>query len=178
MKKIFLFVAAVISLNYSAFSQGSTPNIGITSIDFLISQLPEAEAIEKQLNDYEGQLMKQMQEKVEEFQRKYQAYQQNGATMTELVRADKEQELMNLQNSIQKFEKDAQASIQKKQADLLGPIYNKIEKAVEEVAKENGYTHIFNYEQNGVQFVLFAEESTEVSELILRKMGQSASSSN
>lgn len=174
MKKLFLLAAAVISINYSAFSQGSTPpNIGITSIEFLMSQLPEVEVVEKQLKNYEEQLMKQMQEKIEEFQRKLQVYQQGAASMTEIVRADKEQELMNLQNSIQKFERDAQASIQKKQGELLGPIYEKIEKAVEAVAKEHGYTHIFNYEQNGVQFVLFADESSEVSELILRKLGVS-----
>jgi len=41
---------------------------------------------------------------------------------------------------MQKFQQDAQSSYQKKQTDLLDPIFKKIGKAIEEVAKENGFT--------------------------------------
>jgi outer membrane protein len=176
MKKIFFLLAAFTLLNISAYSQTATKavaplKIGITSIDYLLSELPEAKRIEDNLKNYEEQLMNQMQSKIEEFQRKVQVYQQQVSTMSELVRADKEEELYNLQNSIKKFEQDAQLSMQQKQGELLAPILEKVEKAVEAVAKEHGYTHIFNFEQGGVQFVLFADESSEVSDLILNKLG-------
>jgi outer membrane protein len=175
MKKLLLLLTAVLLINVSAFSQAKTEpaplKIGVTSIEFILSELPEAKKIEDNLKEYEAQLMRQLQNKVEEFQRKVKVYQQEGPRLSELIRADKEEELINLQNSIQKFEKDAQSSIQQRQGELLTPIYDKIEKAVEQVAKENGFTYVFNYEQNGMQFMLFADESTEISDLILKKLG-------
>ncbi len=54
------------------------------------------------------------------------------------IKADKEGELVSLQESIEKFKKDAQSSYQKKQTDLLGPIQKKIGDVIADVARENG----------------------------------------
>ena len=50
----------------------------------------------------------------------------------------------------------------------MKPIMDKITAAIEEVAKENGYTYIFD---GSVGFVLYADETTDVSDLVKGKLG-------
>jgi outer membrane protein len=52
---------------------------------------------------------------------------------------------------------------------LLQPAYDKIQKAIDDVSAENGYTHVFRAEA-----LLFARESDEISTLVLAKLGIAA----
>lgn len=92
-------------------------------------------------------------------------------TMNETVRNDKQAELQELQNSIQKFQQEAQQSLQAKQVELLKPAYEKIQKTIDEVAKENGFTHVFSNDASGVPILLFASEENDISNLVLAKIG-------
>ena len=92
--------------------------------------------------------------------------------MLDAVRRDKENELAQLEENIQKFQTDAQSSLQKKEADLVGPVNAKIGNAIEEVAKENGYTFIINPQlQGSVDILLYVDEKYDISLLVLKKLG-------
>jgi outer membrane protein len=55
-----------------------------------------------------------------------------------------------------------------KDAELSEPLITKAKKAVEDVAKEHGYTYIFNSSDG---LVLYAIPSDDVMELVLKKLG-------
>jgi outer membrane protein len=52
----------------------------------------------------------------------------------------------------------------------MNPVQNNISKAIEEVAKENGYSFIFNPDIRGVDSILYADEKMNVSDLVLNKL--------
>jgi outer membrane protein len=94
------------------------------------------------------------------------------ATTPDAIKADKERELAALQENMQKFQQDAQSSFQKKQTELMDPIYKKIGKAIEEVAKENAFTFIINPAvTNGGDILLYSDEKFNISDLVLKKLG-------
>lgn len=140
--------------------------IGYTNVEYVLSQMPEAKQIEADLKAYETQLQNRLQAKFQEFQTKGQAFQSEYQRLSDVERADKQEELQNLQASIEKFQRDAQTSMQDKELQLLQPAYDKIQKAIDDVAAENGYTHVFRSEA-----LLFARESDEISNMVLQKMG-------
>lgn len=145
--------------------------IGYTNADYILSLMPEAKQIESDLTTYEKQLQNQLQSKYQEFQTKAADYQKNGATMIDAVRADKETELQNMQQDIQAFEQQAQNSLANKRNQLISPAYEKIGTAIEQIAIENGYTHIFSSGTPGFNVLLYAREEDNVSDLILKKLG-------
>jgi len=145
--------------------------IGYTNADYILSLMPEAKQIESDLTSYETQLQNQLQAKYTEFQSKAADYQQNAADMIDAVRADKENELQNMQVEIQKFEQQAQASLTNKRNELIAPAYEKIGTAIEQIAKENGYSHIFSSGSPGFNVLLYAREEDNVSDLVLKKLG-------
>ena len=57
-----------------------------------------------------------------------------------------EQELPGLVYQIQNWQSIAQQLTENKQNELLAPIYRKVYDAIKVVAKEKGYSHVFNKE--------------------------------
>lgn len=147
--------------------------IGYTNLDYIFGLLPDAKTISSELTSYQNQLQKQLQSKYQEFQDKLNDYQQKAGTgeMIPEVMKDKEDELNTLRQSIEKFQKDADASIQKKQAELMQPIYEKIQKAVNDVAKENSYTQVFSSDVGTYPVLLYVRDQDNLTNLVLLKMG-------
>jgi len=171
MKTRSLLIAiALTAITFGAAAQGDL-KIGYTTPDYILNLMPESKQIQADLESRSKVLQNQIQAKQKELQNKYADYQTNAATWDELIRADKEQEITALDQSLQKFQQEAQQSIQKKQEELLKPVYEKIGKAIEDVAKENGYTHIFNLGAPGLDIMLYAREQDDVTNLILKKLG-------
>jgi outer membrane protein len=130
--------------------------------------MPEAKEVESQVAAYEKQFTNSIRQRIETFQTKVAEYQQNAPTMTEQVRAEREQELQVEQQSLQKFQQDAEQSIVKKQQELYQPLYEKIQTTIDKVAKEEGYTHILRAEA----LLYIADETTgDISDSVLRKLG-------
>lgn len=168
MKSRILLTAAIAIIGFGATAQ---LKIGYTNVEYVLSLMPEAKQIESELANYEKQLSSQLQAKYADYQTKVGDYQQNAATLTDVVRADKEAEITRLQTSIQEFEQNAQNSLLNKRDQLLGPAFEKIGVAIEQISKENGYTHVLNMTAGGQSILLYAREEDNVSNLVLKKLG-------
>ncbi|MCZ6521688.1 MAG: OmpH family outer membrane protein [Bacteroidetes bacterium] len=160
----------LITIGFTSLAQDTT-KIGYANVEFILSQLPEAKEIESDYKIYERQLSNQLQSKIDEFQQKAEAFQRDGAAMTELVRADKQNELRSLQASIEKFQSEAQISLQNKQIELFQPAYKRITETIQEVAEEQGYSYVFSDNTSGLQIILYASDKDDISNIVLKKLG-------
>ncbi len=169
--KMMLALVAVFTC-FAAQAQAQTGmKVGYANVDYILSQLPEAKQVESDLQAHNTQLQNQLQAKYQEYQQKGAAYQQGAANMIEAVRKEKEQELTDLGTRLQQFEKDAQASLQKKQTELMQPLFKKVGETINAVAAEKGYDFILSAGVGGVDIVLFAKEEHDVSDTVLKKLG-------
>ena len=133
--------------------------------------MPEAKQAQSEITSHESMIRTNLEAKYKDYQTKLATYQENAATYSEIDRTDKERELVAIQESIQKYEGEAQASVQKKQGDLLQPLFQKIGKAIEEVAVENNYDFIFSAGAQGVDILLYAKQDKNMTDLVLAKLG-------
>ncbi|RZK09636.1 MAG: OmpH family outer membrane protein, partial [Hymenobacter sp.] len=145
--------------------------IGYTSVEYVLSQMPERKQIESELKTYSGQLEAQMKNKQTAFQTKLDAYQKGGGAMTAVVKADTEKELQTMQQGLQEFQQTAQQSLQQKQQQLLSPVLDKIQKNIDLVATENGYTYVLNSDAGSSPILLHGPKDGDISDIILKKMG-------
>ena len=95
-------------------------------------------------------------------------YQKNKATWTETIRGLKEQELQDLQDKINQFQSDSQDKFASKKQELYAPILKKADDAVKAVAKENGYSYVFDTSAGAV---LYAWDSDDLMALVKKKLG-------
>jgi outer membrane protein len=175
VKKLHLTFAAVLLAASSFFAsnaQAQAPlKIGFTSVEYVLSQMPESKQIESDLKTYGTQLEAQLKTKTTEYQTKVDAYQKGASTMTPVIKADKEKELQTLGQSIQEFQQTAQQSMQQKQQTLLRPVLDKIQKNIDAVANDQGYTYILNSDSGSNPILLHGPKEGDVSDAILKKMG-------
>lgn len=167
--KFILSAIAIFCVGFVA--QAQDVKIGYTNVELIMDLMPEMEQIGADIQDYQQQLQINIQTKGENFQRQVQAYQQAAATMTEDARAAKEQDLTKLRDELQKFEQDAQVSYQRKLQQLLEPVQTKVYNAINAVAAENNYTHIFSDSAGNAPVLLYTRDEDKFTELVLKKLG-------
>ena len=84
------------------------------------------------------------------------------------MREFKEKELRQLQERIQEFQQSAQEESRKKEADLLKPIVEKAKTAIAQVAKEVGYSYVFDANSAGM---LYKPEGDNITPAVKKKLG-------
>ncbi|SMD42677.1 periplasmic chaperone for outer membrane proteins Skp [Aquiflexum balticum DSM 16537] len=171
MMKIKVILSAIALFCVGFVAQAQELKIGYTNVELLMDLMPEMEQIAADIQDYQSQLQTNIQTKAQDFQRKVQAYQQAAPTMTEDARAAKEQELQKLQQELQKYEQDAQTSYQRKLGELLEPVQQKVFNAINAVAAENNYTHVFSESAGQSPILLYTKDEDKFTELVLAKLG-------
>ncbi len=163
VKSVFVVLFASMIVNGM-----SAQKIGHIRLDSLINVMPESKDAKQKGTEYYNKLEDQVKVMSGELQSKYEDYQKQTATMSDLIKQTKEKELQDLQKRIQDFQQQAQSDLQKKNDELSRPIYDKANKAIAAVAKENGYKYILDASGGAV---LFSEPSDDVMILVLKKLG-------
>ncbi len=168
MKKISMFSVVVLMLVLSTqvLAQGKI-KIGHIDSNELLKLMPEREDAQKKLEQHAKTLEQQLMNMGNEFEKKYKEFLEQQATMSELIRQTRTNELQELQMRIENFQLSAQQDLEKREIELLGPIVDKAKKAIEEVAKENGYTYILDVASGALLY----EAGDDILPLVKKKLG-------
>ena len=164
MKYIITLVFAISTIALSA------QKFGYINSQELIGQIPQVKEANAELETIKKQYEKQGQDKVTSLQTKYQALERKQA-QGEISPKQLEVEAQALKQEeleIAKFQQDIQQKLYEKSESLLKPIRDKIQAAIDDVAKENGYDYIFD---RSMGIILFADESTNISAQVKAKLG-------
>ncbi|HEY0751533.1 MAG TPA: OmpH family outer membrane protein [Chitinophagaceae bacterium] len=165
MKKIRLFL--VIAVIAFSFTTASAQKTGYISLDQVVSLMPEVRKIDSLLQKYQADsLNPQFTYMLTEYNRKDSIANGKDSLKTPAtVRAQIRQELEGLAYQLQNWQSIVQNALQQKQNDFLEPIYVKAMNALNAVAKENGYSYVFNKES-----LLVAPPGDELLPLVAKKL--------
>ena len=169
MKKILrpVLVSILCAFMSIGFSQVNA-KLGYIDSNELLGMMPGKDSIQTVLQTYGKSLETQLQTMYAEYQTKVQDYQTNSRTMSDIIKQTKEKELADLESRIETFKTQADTDLQQKQTALLQPLLDKAKSAITAVAKENGYTYIFDV---GTGAVLFYEKGDNILALVKAKLG-------
>jgi outer membrane protein len=144
MKKVFKVALVALSLIFAGNFAKAQTKIGYLNFQALVSQMPEAQTIKTQLDVFSKQFTDQINSMGTELQTKGADFQKNAASMTDAVRSVKQSELQDLQKRIQDYQTTAQQKYDEKTNELSKPLIEKAKGAITAVAKEKGYTYVFD----------------------------------
>jgi outer membrane protein len=162
--KLVVVSAVVLMSSFTANAQ----KIAHIDLDSLISIMPESKTAQQSVQDYAKQLEQQVVAMQTELQTKYEEYQKVAPDLAPIIKANKEKELNDLNQRIQDFQQQAQADYQNKSAELSKPVYDKAKKAIDQVAKENGYKYVLD---TSTGLVLYTEPTEDIIGLVVKKLG-------
>lgn len=134
----------------------------------LLELMPEKTEADNKLEEFGKQLQKQLQTMMTERESKVADYMENEATMSEIIAQTKAEEIQMLDQRIQSFQQTAQQSLAKKEGEVYQPILDKARQAIQDVAKENGFTYIFDVSAGSL---LYQPEGDDILSLVKVKLG-------
>jgi len=164
MKKFFTVLTLAAGLLF-ADNASAQSKFGYISVDNMVGLMPETAKIDSLLERYQGDSINpQYAQIVSLYQYKDSVYRDSLKTPP-AVRKQIEQELPTLIYQIQNWQQIVNQAVEAKQNELLAPIYKKVYDAIKLVAKEKGYSHVFNKEA-----FLVAPEGDDMIVLVAAKL--------
>jgi len=167
MRNLLKLFAVILLMGTTASIQAQTLKFGHIDLQALIQVMPESKTAQTEMTNFQGDIEEIFGGMQTELQQKYTEFEQLGEAASEVKRNAKITEIQDLQQRIENYRNTAQQQIQQKQAEVLQPIYEKAQNAVEEVAKEQGLIYVFD-----VNAVLYkSNQSVDLLPLVKTKLG-------
>ena len=161
--KLILAAAVVILIGGTASAQKT----GYIRVDDVVRLMPETQKVQTVIEKYQSDsLQPRFNYTLSEFQRKDSIVNGKDSLRTPAsVRAKMREEMQQDMYELQNWQQISQQLIQQKQESLLEPIYSKAIKAVQDVAKENGYGYVYVKDA-----LLVAPPADDLLPLVARKL--------
>lgn len=165
MKLFVLLIFATATISATA----QNLKFGHVDLQALVQLMPERATAETDFNNFQTELEDVLGEMQQNYQQKLAELEQLGEDASEVRRNAKITELQELQQRVQNYQVTANQQLQQKQAELLQPVFDKAEKAIEEVAQEQGLLYVFDV---GSRVVLYkSNQSVDLLPLVKKKLG-------
>jgi len=162
VKKIVLF--ALVMFPVIAFAQDKIAYVN--SMDVL-TNMPEYKLMQDSLNKSNNEFQAELKNMSDEYTKKLSDYVNQRDSLNESIKARREQEIQDLQQRAELFQQSAAQQQDAMQQRLSAPIYDKFQKAVNDVGKENNFLYVIDS-----QVLRYSSPTaTDATPLIKKKLG-------
>ncbi len=167
MKKIVTIVAMVMGLVFAVNQSQAQTKIGFISDQDLILSMPETKKLDSALKDFEAALAQQFEDMRNEYvEQDSMLRSKDTVKYTKAQLELKRRSLGEIYQKLTGWQNQGQQMYQAKQQELLAPIQKKALEAIQVVAKENGYTYVFEK-----QALVVSPPAEDILPLVKKKLG-------
>lgn len=166
IKYLSILAFFTLSLSFTVDAQ----KYGHMNFGNLVAALPETEAADTELAAFQKQLNTDLENKSAAWQKKAQDFftKVESGQLAPVEQQKQQAALETERNEILALQQAMPTEVQEKRKELLSPIIAKVETAINDVAKENGYVMIFD--TSVFNAILYATESDDVTALVKAKL--------
>jgi outer membrane protein len=157
-------------LAFTAVAQAQPQKIGYLNAQAILADMQEVKAADSQLEAFAKQLANKDSVMVVTFQAKAADLQKKAdeGTIAPVQLEQEKKKLEDERNKIAQYEQDMQQQMAKKRQELYQPLLDKVNKAIQEVAKENGFIYVIDA---AAGTLLYADEKNDLQNLVRAKLG-------
>ena len=174
MKNTALAIVLFLSVFGISANLENDTKIGYVYMELVLSNMEETKEMNKILDKYSAEKSETLKKntqflsnKLEELQRKEKA-----GELTDAGRVISENEISDLRASIEKQARVDEQELYQKRIELLTPIAQKLEKAMDEVAAKKGYKYVLNSSDGtGNSIVIVAPDADDLTRAVLDHLG-------
>ncbi|QGY44476.1 hypothetical protein GM418_12645 [Maribellus comscasis] len=154
-----------------SFAQESL-KIGHINYTEIVMKMPEMDSIQRILNKEAEEIENVYNELIEEHEKNVQKYEAEQESYSEFLKNTKQKELIEAAGKIQEFRQNAAEQLEKRNMELFHPVHLKIDKAIEQIARKNHYTYIFDIISGKI--VYHSENSIDLNSIVLNELSITA----
>jgi len=149
--------------------------IGYMNPQEALSEVPERQEVEQQMNQFINDKRNELEQRTAELQEQFAQYQNNSSSMSAEQRRNEEERLSELDQQLQDFRLNIQQQVERKRAELLDPLLERVDKAIADVAEELKLDFVLNEVTSGQNKIIFyasQEESQNITQRVIEKLNQ------
>lgn len=145
MKKLIL-IACIIVAGMITTEAKAQMKAAVVSIEEVIQLMPEYKKASQELAQFDSALQINYAETLKELQRQDSVIKADSAKWSSAQKTAKQQAFTKLLTEFQNFEQVYQQQKQQKEEELFTPVFQKATQLIKDIAKSNGYSHVFRKE--------------------------------
>ena len=166
MRRLFLFI--VLMLPMVLFAQ----KYACVNTEYILSNIPDYGRAQTQLDKLSQGWQKELEAKFAEIDRLYKTFQQEAYLLPENLKHKREEELKAKETEAKELQSryfGPGGDLDKKRAELMKPIQDRIYNAIERIAKEKSYAFILD--KSGSATLLYVTPKYDISDQVLEMLG-------
>jgi outer membrane protein len=160
--RFFALALAALSVIAVMPAAEAQSRVGYVDPEFLLLQMPEARQIRSELERQAEQDQRALQQLGQQLQQKATEYEQSASLLSDAARQTREQEIVQLQQSLQTQQQQKLQALQQREAQMLQPVFDKFNDAVSAIAEEMNLTFVMASSVNGGAVLLYADNDNAV----------------
>lgn len=166
MKRILLLITLLFPLALSA------QKYACVNTEYILSNIPDYSRAQSQLDKLAANWQKELEQKFQEIDRLYKTYQQEAYLLPDNLKRKREDELKAKEAEARELQNKyfgPGGDLDKKRAELMKPIQDRVYNAIERIANEKSYAFILD--KSGSATLLYVNAKYDVSDLVLDMLG-------
>lgn len=171
MKRIFTFALVATALLFSVSSLSAQTKFGRVNATDIITVMPERDSAQVKVEAIAAEYGEQLEAFQVEFNNKVEEYNQKINTYTDVMKQQKEKELSELNARGQEMQRAAQQDIQNMQVELLEPIYERLQAAINKVSKAQGIVMTFDVTQTAGLLYIDEANTVDITPMVKAELG-------
>ncbi len=168
MKRIILIIGFTFITTVAAFAQ----RFAYVDSDYILKHMPEYVSAQKQLSSLSAQWQKEVDNRYQEIDRLYKAYNADQVLMTPDMKKRREAEIADKERSAKDFQNQKfgpGGELEQRSNAIIKPIQDKMAKAIQAVAESNDLDMIFD--KNSEVIMLYANPRYDRSNDVITRLG-------
>lgn len=143
---VTLFILSAMITVPTAQAQMASGDMEIGFVDprAILDRMPEMRAVQQRLQNLMERKQNELAEKEQELQTEIELYQQKVGVISEQARQTEEERLTQLDQEFRQFQNQAQQEVQQRRAELMAPLLQQMQEAINNVASEQGLDYVLN----------------------------------
>ncbi|MEX0904090.1 MAG: OmpH family outer membrane protein [Balneolaceae bacterium] len=179
MKKVYIFSFLLLSITMlmaAPATQAQDMRIGFVEPRAVLERMPEMRAVQQRLQNFAERKQNELATKERELQTEIELYQQKVGVISEEAQQTEEERLNELDMEFRQLQNSAQQEIREQQANLMSPLLQQIQEAINNVASERGLDYVLNTTTStGDVIILYVSEAVQeeydITDAVMRDLG-------
>ena len=152
--------------------QSKSGKVGYINTDSILVKIPAYVNATKELDNLSNQYKQKIESDVQKIETLYQNYQSQKQRLTETERAYREQDIIKREKEVKELQKlyfGPDGYLQKKSEELLSPVKEKVQAAIDKIAKDGDFMIIFDLA--AMQGVAYYAQGDNLNQYIIKLLG-------
>lgn len=165
LAKILLFTSLIAItglMSAPATVQAQDMKIGFVDPRAVLERMPEMRAVQQRLQNFAERKQTELAQKERELQTEIELYQQKVGVISEQARQNEEERLSEMDAEFRQMQSQAEQEFQQQRAQLMSPLLDQIQEAINNVASNRGLDYVLNTTTSaGDVIILYVSEEVQ-----------------